>query len=130
MALIKDSQTKRLIPPHEPESWFDIRPLRGGDLDLLEAQGSQVKVTKEALAQLIRAWSYDDEITLETVNELDMDTLIWLCQVALDISGIRSAPEKKDSTSGLSAQRPPQPPASPQSSPTSARSGGSRRRAS
>jgi hypothetical protein len=130
LALIKDSQVTRFIPPHEPESWFDVRALRTGDLEVLEAEGSQVKMTRESLATVIQAWSYEDPVTLENVNLLDLETFLWLCEAALDFSKIRSAVEKKGSTSGLSAQRPPAPADSPKSSPTSEKSSGSRRRGS
>ncbi len=121
MALIKD-QTKHLVPPHEPESWFDVRPLRTGDLEQLGALGYEVKVTVEALASVIVRWSYEDEVTLENVRLLDLETFLWLGKEALLSSGIKSEAEKKELSSGLSAQRPPAAD-SPTSSPTSESSG-------
>lgn len=106
MALIKD-QTKHLVPPHEPESWFEVRPLRTGDLEQLGALGYEVKVTVEALASVITAWSYEEPVSLENVRLLDLETFIWLGKEALLSSGIKSEDEKKGSSSGLSPQRPP-----------------------
>jgi hypothetical protein len=130
VALITNDSRTRLVPPHEPDSWFDIRPLRTGDLEVLGAVGSEVKVTVEALASVILAWSYPEEVTLENVRLLDLDTFLWLSTESLALSGIRSAVEKKDSTIGLSPLRPQEQADSRLSSSTSGNSNGSKRRAS
>lgn len=106
MALIDATHTKRLIPPHEPESWFDVRPLTAGDIEGLSADGSQVKVSIEALAAIIQAWSYTEPVSLENVRRLDLDTFTWLGTEALKASGIRDADQKKESMTGSSPTSP------------------------
>ena len=128
MALIKD-QTTRLLHPTEKDAdgkpaWFDVRPLRTGDIEQLGALGLEVKVTVEALAAVIVAWSYDEPVTIENVRLLDLDTFLWLGQQALLTSGIRKDAEKNASGSGLSPLRPPAED-SPPSSSISATSDGS-----
>lgn len=110
MALINSKNTRRLVPPHEPESWFDVRPIRAGDFEGLELVGSQIRVSIDLLSSLITAWSYDEPLTRENVALLDLDTFTWLNTEIQDLSGIRSAAEKKVSGNGLSpiSSRPPQ----------------------
>lgn len=106
MALIT-SQSERIAIPHEPDNWIEIRPLRAGDLGLFTMAGDQVKVSHELLAAVVVAWSYGEMPTdpaqrLELVKQLDLDTYLWayneLGGRLSRISGIRSEPEKKESS--------------------------------
>lgn len=96
MALINSSNTKRLDIPHEPGQWVEVRPLTAGDIEGLSVDGSQVKVSIEALAAIISAWSYDEPVSLENVRRLDLDTFTWLGAEALKVSGVRDDETKKN----------------------------------
>lgn len=112
MALIDANNTRRLVPPHEPQSWFDVRPITAGDMEHLTTEGSQVTVSIDLMATLIRAWSYEPPVSLESIRQLDLDTFVWLGQQLLVVSGVRDDAEKKDSngaSSPISAD-PRQPP--------------------
>lgn len=106
MALINSKNTTRIVPPHEPESWFELRPIRAGDGDLLTSEGGQVRLSLDLLARIITSWSYKDEngepipVSQETVEQLDLDTYVWLVQQSQELSGIRDTAEKKDSNNG------------------------------
>lgn len=102
MALINSSNTRRIVPPHEPESWFDVRPIVAGDFEGFQADASQVRLSLDLLASLITAWSYDAPVSRENVRQLDLETFTWLNSELLDLSGVRSADEKKDSDNGSS----------------------------
>lgn len=101
MALITD-QTKRLVPPHEPESWFDVRTMRAGDVEGFDVEGGAIRISYELLAGLIKGWSYDAPISVDTVKTLDLDTYSWLIQQLKEFSGVRGTEEKKASNAGLS----------------------------
>lgn len=102
MALISSNDTKRLDIPHEPGQWVEVRPLTAGDIEGLTAEGSQVKVSIEALAAIISGWSYAEPPTIENVRRLDLDTFTWLGTEALKVSGVRDDAEKKDSATDSS----------------------------
>jgi hypothetical protein len=106
VALINSSNTKRLDIPHEPGQWVEVRPLTAGDIEGLSVDGSGVKVSIEALAAIISAWSYEEPVSLENVRRLDLDTFTWLGTEALKVSGVRDADEKKDSASDSSLTSP------------------------
>lgn len=119
MALINSSNTKRLDIPHEPEQWIDVRPLTAGDMEGLSVDGSQIKVSIEALAAIIQAWSYDEPVSLENVRRLDIDTFTWLGTEALKVSGVRDDDTKKNLAPASSpTSRTPRNGASPVSSAT------------
>lgn len=118
MALIDSKNTNRLVPPHEPESWFEVRPIRAGDMEGIELVGSQIRVSIDLLATLISAWSYEAPVSRENVAMLDLDTFTWMNLELQRISGIRNAAEKKASANGLSPTSSLQPPPSLESSAT------------
>lgn len=103
MALITSKDIKRISPPFEPETWFEVRPIRAGDFEGLEVVGgSQIRLSLDLLTALLSAWSYEEELTRETVAFLDTDTFTWLNSEIQTLSGIRSDDEKKVSANGLS----------------------------
>jgi hypothetical protein len=96
LALISVDQVKRLDVPHEPDQWIEVRPVTAGDLGMLEAGQSMVKLTLEAMSTLIKGWSYPEPATRESVNRLDVDTFIWLSKEIMTFSGVRDDAEKND----------------------------------
>jgi hypothetical protein len=102
MALVKKT-LKRLEHPTEPGAWFVVRlPLSAGDLAGLRAEGTRIGMTLDLAAEVIKEWSYDAPISLESVNDLDLDTFTWLSAQIQQASSIRSEDEKKDSDSSSS----------------------------
>jgi hypothetical protein len=115
VALIDANSSRRLVPPHEPQSWFEVRPITAGDMEHLSSDGvSQVSVSIDLMATLIRAWSYEPPVTTESIRRLDLDTFVWLGKELLVVSGVRDEPEKKASNGASSpTSANPKPPASP-----------------
>lgn len=102
MALILSSNSKRISPPHEPDAWYEVRPIRAGDFEHLTTDGQQVTVSIDLLATLITAWSYPEPVTRENVACLDLDTFMWLGTEIQSLSGIRDDETKKNSDSSSS----------------------------
>ena len=97
MALVK-KQNKRIQHPTEPEAWFEVRlPLSAGDLASMHSDGTSIAMSLDLAAEVIKAWSYPEPVTLENVRDLDVDTFVWLSQQIQEASGIRTDGEKKDS---------------------------------
>jgi hypothetical protein len=101
MALVTDAFT-HLIPPHEPESWFDVRAIKARDYGSLGGidvtsltAATAIEASLELLARVILRWSYDPPITAESVGDLDTVTYAWLVDAANLASGLRSLQEKK-----------------------------------
>ena len=102
MALVK-KQNLTLQHPTEPETTVVVRvPLQAGDLKGLRANGTEVTVTFDLLAAVIQSWSYDEPVTVESMEALDLDTFAWLSKEIMERSGVRGAAEKKASASGSS----------------------------
>jgi hypothetical protein len=102
MALVV-KQNKRFEHPTEPETWFVAAlPLSAGDLAGLRTDGQQIGMTLDLLAAVLKAWSYEQPITSQSVDALDIETYTWLSQQIMADSGIRSEDEKKDSASNSS----------------------------
>lgn len=97
MALISAKSVHRLDHPTEEGAWFDVRPVTAGDLELLTAEGNAIKLSFDALAAVMIAWSYEELPSVETVRRLDLDTYLWLNEQLLTLSNVRSDSEKKDS---------------------------------
>jgi hypothetical protein len=96
MALIKKTN-KRLEHPTEPGAWFVVRlPLSAGDLAAMRSDGSSIAMSLDLAAEVIKEWSYDAPVSLDTVKDLDVDTFTWLSREIQEASGIRSEDEKKD----------------------------------
>lgn len=102
MALVSKDSINHLVPDHEPESWFDVRPITArdysamGNIDISNLNaGVAIEASLALLAKVIVAWSYDAEITPETVGDLDAETYAWLVDAANLVAGIRSLREKK-----------------------------------
>ena len=103
MALIKKTN-KRLEHPTEPGAWFVVRlPLSAGDLAAMRSDGTSIAMSLDLAAEVIKEWSYDAPISLETVKDLDVDTFVWLSKELQEASGIRTEDEKKDSATSSSA---------------------------
>lgn len=119
MPRIKDTPDRRLTHPKEAGEWYDVRKIRAGDLSGLEAVAGNIKISHELLSKLIVAWSFDDDVSIEGVHELDLDTYLWLCSEITNLSGVRDDAEKKGSGSGLSRLSDPGAATSPAKSLTS-----------
>lgn len=96
MALVV-KEDKRFEHPTEPDAWFVVRlPLSAGDMANLHTDGTSVAMSLDLMAQVIKEWSYEPAVSLDSVGDLDLDTFIWLSGQIIKASGIRSAAEKKD----------------------------------
>jgi len=111
VALITSNDYKRLVIPHEPGQWVDVRPLTFGDLDIFNMDGETVVVTRDLVAEVVTEWSYGEwpptkDERLALIRSLDLDTSVWLItalgETLPKISGIRSDSEKKDSPNNSS----------------------------
>lgn len=109
MPLIRDDDLTRLIPPHEPDAWFDVRPIRAGDFEGLQTDGHNVTINIDLLCTLVKAWAYDAPINHQTLASLDIDTFVWLDKSIQGLSGIRGDDEKKDSAPASSPPATPRP---------------------
>ena len=113
MALIT-SQKQRYDIPHEPGQWVEVRPFTardGADVEELTEGNARIQLGVQLLKRCVVAWSYDAEISEETIGQLDMDTFQWLMESINLTSGLRTSDEKKESNAGLSAQSSRLPPA-------------------
>ena len=100
MPLIKDTDVVTLEHPREPGVWFKMRPIRTQDVRV--ATAGDVPEFEAAIALLKRvlvSWSYEDELTDDSVDLLDFDTVQWLCTEIKSVSGLRSEAEKNVSSS-------------------------------
>lgn len=122
MALISKTPSKRFDIPKEPGEWVELLPMSARVTREAEEQGGASNFAKGtiALAQCIAAWSYDAPVTVETVDDLDVDTFTWLLQTVSSLSGERGEDEKKDSTEPSSPTTDPAAEPSPESSGISA----------
>ena len=103
MALVV-KQNKKLEHPTEPGQWFVVRlPLSAGDMAGMRSDGKQIGMTLDLMAAGIQEWSYPVPVSEEAVNDLDLDTFVWLSKEITSASGIRDDDEKKD----LSSPSPP-----------------------
>lgn len=71
MALIDPTKYTRLDVPGE-DAWVEIRPKMVGDL--LNAAQQESDSTFVVLSRRIRAWSYDEAVSPESVAHLDIAT--------------------------------------------------------
>lgn len=113
-------EIRTLQHPTEPETQVVVRlPLSAGDMAGLRGVdgGAGVGVTLDLLASIIQTWTYDEPVTLDSVNSLDIDTFLWLSREITTASGIRSD-EKKSSSDTLSSLMPSTADDSPPSSDT------------
>jgi hypothetical protein len=107
--------TKRVVPEHEPDAWFEIRMLPGKKLDeaqrahqrLLLAEWGDVIAKLDALGSRsdaaapdalagfdvdvlnragVVAWSYSDKPTAQEIEDLDDTTRRWLAREILEFS--------------------------------------------
>lgn len=116
MALVT-KHTERIDFPHEPGSWADIRvPLSAGDLGGLTSSGSEIRMSLDLMASVVTGWSYEEPVTPNAINRLDLDTYALLAQEIFRRSGVRDDEEKKDSASSSSPSTAPDTASSPASS--------------
>lgn len=100
MALIDTSKFQRVLHPTEVGDdgqpvWFELRPLRAGDLGTVTSDGTPVQIGLAMLAATLTAWSYSAPVD---VDLLDIESLNWLIGEAYRVSGLRSEDEKKASS--------------------------------
>lgn len=99
--------------------WAVIRvPLSAGDMAGVSSDGTQIAMSLALVASMVREWSYDAPISVETVGDLDLDTFVWLNKEIFAASGIRTDEEKKDSASPSSDSSEPAEADSPTNSTT------------
>lgn len=116
--MIVKKTVKRLEHPTEPGAWIEIRvPLSTGDLAGMRANGQVIGMSLDLMASTIVAWSYEEPVSLASVELLDLDTFTWLTSEVMAASNIRGDEEKKDSSSPSSPTTTTTPP-SPVSSGT------------
>lgn len=97
MALVSKLQPQRIDIPHEPGEWIDVLPITAGQISALQKDvdgKTPTGIMIEMLVQCIKAWSYPDPISMETISDLDGGTLAWLQTEVNVTSGVRSDAEK------------------------------------
>jgi hypothetical protein len=107
MALIKPTTTRRIELPHEPGQWIDIHPLtvkKADDVEREVRRGSEEHMDDYAglmneavLLATVVAWSYEDDVTPETILSLDVPTSQYLMQQMAEAASI-PLPSGSDST--------------------------------
>lgn len=118
MALVK-KQIKRLEIPHEPGEWMDVRvPLAAGDMAGLTAADGEIGMSLDLMVSVVQAWSYPEDISRETIDLLDLDTMVWLAQAVTEASGVKDEAEKKDSVNSSPPTSAPEEVTTPASSGT------------
>lgn len=98
MALLSADDRKRLVIPHEPDQWIEVRPVTARDsaaVEALAAGKSQLGLGLGILEHCIVAWSYDAEVNAENIGRLDMTTFSWLMETVDVTGGGRDTGEKK-----------------------------------
>lgn len=85
---LTSQQTKRLELPHEEGAWIEVRMPSIGIMQRVRQWTDENGGAGSGFAQIgaaimlahecIKAWSYDAEITLENVSDLDTETLRFL----------------------------------------------------
>ncbi len=100
MALRSTSKPTRVQVPDEPDQWIEYRQLSARELEEMQAgEFSSLGYTLHALGKMITGWSYDAPVNDETIGDLDAQTIRWLDSNLLEMAGIRTIAEKKESTS-------------------------------
>jgi hypothetical protein len=96
-------KTETLQHPSEPGVTVTVRtPLSAGDMALLETGMTGGSFTLRAVHRAIVEWSYDEPVTLENVEALDVTTFGWLSGYVMGNSGIRDDAEKNASSASSS----------------------------
>lgn len=75
MALVDKVAPVRKEIPHEPGQWMEFRPL---------TYSESVLPVMEGLAAAISAWSYDEPVTVKTVDRLDLKTSNWAARQLIE----------------------------------------------
>lgn len=104
MALVSKLPPSDPIPvPAEPEHWVRFRPLKGGDMKGISiTPGGEVEIASDLIAACIVEWSYEDPPSVESIDDQDLDTYLWLTQQIKTLSNIREEQEKKASNGSSS----------------------------
>lgn len=98
MAFKSDAKPERIEIPHEPGQWIELIPPSGGDLRDLSGLESY-EYSFGLAARMITRWSYERDITIENIADLDAHTIGWLAPVLREHMNVRDDEEKKESSS-------------------------------
>ncbi len=122
MALVSSLKPKRIPVPHEPGEWLEIRPISAGEFANLNSVGLNPRQFSLAVIEcIIVGWSYDAEVSPETIADLDGATFDWLDNQLLELSGLRPPEVKKSSNGNSPPTTDPEADASPKTSATSSK---------
>ena len=99
---LTSKQTERVKLPHEPDAWIEIRKPSVGIMQKVsgwvadnggpDSDFAKIGAAILLAAECITAWSYDAPIDLETVSDLDTETLSVL------ETALMAAPDPKNSS--------------------------------
>lgn len=101
MALINSQDNRKIDIPHEPGQWVLVRPPTVADIRQASAESaSEMQIGLDLVMRLVVGWSYDEPVTPDAIDRLDLKTGQWLAQ-ELAAQFIETN-EKKDSGNGSS----------------------------